>query len=167
MEITKNYWRDRVDPETGKRYLPRALTLHITDGSYGSTMNWIKNPRSQVSYNYVVHDRGYVEVVHPRHAAWANGHVVRPTWKGLLVEDNEIVNPNLYTISVAVVNKGGVPKWSTWVHWVRLCKKLLKENNWDIDPMNVVNHYEIKSSKRCPRPYLTRFYLKILTGIIK
>jgi len=165
--VTNNYWKDRKDPETGKKYLPRAIVLHITDGSYGSTMNWIKDPRSQVSYNYVVHHNGVKEVVPEKDAAWANGHVVRPTWQGLLVEDGEVVNPNLYTISVSVVNRGGVPSWNTWKNWVKLCREIRHRHGWDITPINVVNHFEIKSSKRCPRPYLTRFYLKLLSNIIK
>lgn len=162
MEITQNYWKNRVDPKTDKTYTPRAIVLHITDGTYGSTMNWIKDSRSQVSYNYLVHDGKVEVVVAEKNAAWANGKMVRPTWKGLIVEDGKVVNPNLYTISVAVVNSGAVPQWKTWVAWVRLCRDIMERHNWTVNDLQVVNHFEINESKKCPRPFCTRFFLKLL-----
>lgn len=198
MELTKNYWAHRRDPETGLQYVPKATVLHISGGDYKSTMAWIKNPRSSVSYNWVIYNGHAIEVVPEQHAAWANGHIVRPTWKGfvpaglggdakltpeseqsegekghsliVLDEDNlgggnVIVNPNLYTISVAVINNGENPLWKDWQTWVTLNKQIRLRNNWKINSLNTVNHYEIKATKMCPRPWFTRFYLQLLTNL--
>lgn len=164
---TKHYWSNRIHPKTGKQYAPKALVLHITDGSFASTKNWIENPYSYVSYNWIIDKQGNVHRCVPeQHASWANGHVVRPKFQHFEVERNQIVNPNLYTISVAVENSGEVPPFKQWQAWVKLCDEILRRNNWSITPERVVNHYEIKSSKSCPRPYFTRFYLKLLSDII-
>lgn len=161
--MTKHYWPNRIDPETKTEYGPKAIVLHITDGSSASTLNWIKDPRSYVSYNYIVDEQGKViEVVDPRHAAWASGRIYRPTWSELDPE----VNPNLYTISVALANSGGVPNWLQWKAWAELCRTICRDNGWPMDEKHVVEHREINSAKRCPAPYGTRFYLKLLQRFV-
>jgi N-acetyl-anhydromuramyl-L-alanine amidase AmpD len=105
---TNNYWKDRID-ENGVQHKPRAIVLHITDGSFLSTKSWFMSPLSSASSNYVVDTDGtWYQFVNPKHAAWANGRVVRPTWQGIDLN----VNPNFYTISVEVVNRGGFPSWN-------------------------------------------------------
>ena len=74
------------------------------------------------------------------------------------------VNPNLFTISVEVVNNGEMPPWRQWISWARGCKDIMDRNGITID--HVVNHYEIQGNKRCPRPWFTRFYLQLLLRFI-
>lgn len=162
MATTSNFFSNRIDRKTGKQYKPIAMVLHITDGSYESTMNWIKDPQSQVSYNYIVHDGRVEQIVKERHGAWANGLVKRPTWKGFIIENGKIVNPNLYTISVAVANWGKVPVWKTWKAWRDLCEDIMQRHNLSVNDLQVVNHFEINNGKRCPRPFCTRHFLNLL-----
>jgi len=164
---TKHQWLNRIDPDTGKRHNPKAIVLHITGGSFESTKNWIQHPHSSVSYNWIICDGKIYECVPEQHAAWANGHVVRPKWSGIKFENNEQVNPNLYTVSVAVVNNGEIPTWRTWEAWVQLNREIRTRMNIGITPETVVNHFEIKTSKRCPKPYFTRSILKVLSDLIK
>ena len=203
MEIrTNNYFRSRVDPNTGKQYKPEAVVNHITASGFLSTKNWIEDPRSFVSYNWIIHNGRAIEVVPEEHAAWGNGHVVNPTWTGLkrlgfgdtgddfvtiearqdqgekgnslilletdkvLGAGNVIVNPNLYTVSVAVVTNGKHISWEDWQAWVKLNRQIRKRQGFELNEKQCVNHYEIKTTKTCPRTFYTRFYLQALDLII-
>ena len=163
MEIsTRNFWPYRQDPETRVRYTPRALVLHITDGTFNSTVNHFQNPNSQVSSHWIVdRDGEWHKVVDEKHASWTNGLVVNPTWQGITP-----TNPNLYTISVEVVNQGELPSWRQWASWARGCRDILKRYNWPVDDIHIVNHYEINGRKRCPGIWFSRFYLKLLLKFV-
>jgi N-acetyl-anhydromuramyl-L-alanine amidase AmpD len=152
---TNNYWKDRKDPVTKEYYQPKALVLHITDSSFYSTKSWFEYPYSYASSNYVVDENGgWWECVPEQHAAWANGKKVNPTWTGLI----NGVNPNLYTISVEVVNKGQMPSWKQWISWAKGCKEIM-DRYPDIE---VINHSEIHTGKTCPKPWFSKFWLNLL-----
>lgn len=156
---TPNFWADRKDPTTGEQYKARALVLHITDGSFLSTKRWFIDPRSYASSHYVVDRNGdWWQFVDEKDASWTNGKVVNPTWKNI----NLKVNPNLETITVEVVNSGEMPSWKQWTSWARGCKDIMKRNHI----FDVVNHFEINASKQCPRPWFTRFWLRMLLKYI-
>lgn len=159
--MTNNYWKNRIDPKTGKQYKPTALVLHITDSSFQSAMGWFQDPHSNASSNWLIDTNGkWHMVVKESDAAWANGRLVNPTWKGII----EGVNPNLYTISVEVASTGGFPPWRQWISWAKGCKELLRRNGLTIN--DVVNHNEIHGGKTCPGTWFSKFYLKLLLTII-
>jgi len=110
----------------------------------------------------LIHDGEVDKLVSEEDAAWANGKMVKPIWKGLLVENGEVVNPNLYTISVAVASTGEIPTWKNWVKWVQLCKEILNRYDWTVNELRVVNHFEINALKSCPKAWFSRFYLNLL-----
>ena len=160
---TRNYFKDRRDPKTGLSYKPKALVLHITDGTLESTLNHFKNPRSNASSNYIVDPQGnWISMVDEKNAAWANGKVVDPIWKGY----TEGINPNLQTISVEVVSFGGFPNLKQWISWARGCKEICQRHGWTVNDLQVVNHFEINSQKTCPGKWFSRQYLKILWNIV-
>ena len=73
---TQNYWR-------GRGGLPIVgIVLHITDGSFQSTINHFQNKNSFSSSHYVVDDDVY-QLVDDNDTAWHAGLVRNPTWKGL------------------------------------------------------------------------------------
>lgn len=162
--MTNNYWKDRIDPKTGKRYKPTALVLHITEGSSRSALRWFSDPHSYASSNYLVDEDGnWITVVPEQHAAWANGYIFRPKWDGLVKN----VNPNLYTISVEAASLGGFPSWKQWTSWAKGCKGICDRHGWTVDSVHVVNHNEIRSNKVCPGRWFNRFYLGLLVRMLK
>lgn len=160
MEIinSPHYFKDRIDPDTKQVYNPDILVLHITDGSYEATKAWFENPRSYVSSNWVVKKDGtWVQCVDEKDAPFTNGRIYRPTSRRL---KDISINPNLYSVTVEVVNRGEMPSWNQWISWARGCREVMNRYNMDI--FDVVDHYEIAGNKTCPRPWFTRFWLKRL-----
>ena len=157
MEIhSLNYFEDRKDPDTGIRYKPEILCLHITDSGFWSTKFTLENPKSQVSYNWVVDTNGkWHNAVDEKHGAWANGLLVRPKWTPIHTN----VTPNLYCISVGAVSFGAIPPYVQWKSWARLCKEIIERHNIPMDAVHVVNHNEIRVDKRCPGRYFRRWWL--------
>jgi N-acetylmuramoyl-L-alanine amidase len=159
-----NYSKGRVDSKTGKRYIPNAIVLHITDGSFNSTRYWFEDSRSQVSSHWLVDENGTAHpIVDEKDTAWHAGRVVNPTWKGLIPH----VNPNLYTIGIEVVNRGEFPPWKQWKGWVMLCRDISRRYNMPLNELHVANHYEIRGNKTCPKSWFSRSYLLLLNRIIK
>lgn len=168
MSLSPNYWPDRIDPKTGIQYKPIALVLHITEGSSRSALGekrlgWFKDPKSQVSANWLVDEQAnWIEVVPEKHAAWANGLVRNPTWP---IYNSEI-NPNLQTINVEATSVGLFPSIKLWFSWARGCKKICKRYNFPLNKIGIINHYELRSDKKCPRPWFTRAWLLTLMRIV-
>lgn len=162
---TNNYWANRT--KNGHTYNPIAVCLHITDSSFQSAKNWIQNPDSYVSYNYLLDERGEAyEVVHPSHAAWANGLVVNPTWKRLQHDSNGYtINPNLYTISIAIANQGLFPNIQAWKKWVKFVKSVCEEHSFPINDLYVIDHRDIRANKSCPGMWFNKQWLKILQNV--
>jgi len=163
MIKSPNFWKNRQDPETGIRYKPEALVLHITDSSLWSTKSWFEDPHSQVSSHWVVDADGrWIPVVDEKDAAWANGLKVNPTWEGLKPD----INPNLYSISVEVVSFGQFPSFKQWSSWVKGCKQICLRWNIPMDNLHIVNHNEIRADKRCPGRWFSKFYLILLSRVL-
>ena len=158
--LTNNFWRDRV--KDGKKYYPTALCLHITDGSLEGTLAHIKNPASQVSYNWLFHKGEFIEVVKESDAAWANGLAVKPTWKGY----DPKVNSNLRTISVGVISRGGFPNVLHWFAWAKGCRDICKRNNIPMDNLGIVNHNEIRIDKTCPGDWYNKRWFLFLKNFV-
>ena len=159
MEIkSPHFFRDRIDPDTGKVYNPDILVLHITDGSFNATKSWFENPYSYVSSNWVVDTRGkWVKCIDEKHAPFTNGRIYRPTSRRLKPLD---INPNLYSVTVEAVNRGEMPPWNQWISWARGCREVMNRYNMTIG--DVVDHNEIAGNKSCPAPWFTRAWLKRL-----
>ena len=157
---TNNYFKDRRDPKTNSHFNPTMLVLHITDSSFKSTKAWFEDPHSYVSANWVLDKNGkWWECVDEKDGPWTNGRVVRPTRQLDLG-----INPNLYSITIEVVNSGEIPPWKQWISWARGCKEIMDRHGFTVK--DVANHFEINAGKRCPRPWFSRFYLQLLLRFI-
>lgn len=77
-----------------------------------------------------------------------------------------IVNPNYYTIGVEVVNFGNVPKLAQWRSWVRGIRDICHRWSIPMTERGLPNHFEIRSTKSCPRLYFSRNILKILNTVL-
>lgn len=93
-----NYWNISDLPESGIK----AVTMHGTSGTLGSSLAWFQNPKSGVSSNYIVSKAGNIyEVVSPiTKRAWANGIV-------------DIYDNTIKWLDDAVKAKQN-PNWFTW-----------------------------------------------------
>lgn len=103
----------RPSPNRGYgRAIPRrrAVTWHISQGSLASTLDWLCNPRSDASANFVIGRAGELyELVPPDEAAWAHGKTCDPDLSNPIIAQtvNARVNPNLVAISIECVGYSG------------------------------------------------------------
>ena len=101
--IAQDYLTINYTPGRGGRQ-PQAVILHVTQGeSAGGCMNWFKNPRSQVSAQYVIDRGGTIYcAVRERDTAWANGVLNQPNMDLFLIERWVAggINPNAETVSI-------------------------------------------------------------------
>ncbi len=146
-------------------YKPKAIVLHITEGSSASAWSWFNQLQSQASSHYLVCENGEVwRLVKEEDTAWHCGRVVNPTWKGLIPN----VNPNKYTIGVEVALLTGsqMPAWKQWTATAKLVKDICQRWNIPQNELGIVNHREIRADKTCPGTWISRFYILILMKFV-
>ncbi len=82
-QSSANYWKAVWRPAYGGNYTRASrgaamidfIVIHIAQGSYSGTINWFKDPRSNVSAHYVVGRRGQIaQCVHNWDIAWHAGN---------------------------------------------------------------------------------------------
>lgn len=125
---------------------PKAIVLHLMDGTLKGTDSWFRNPKAVASTHYGVGVRGDVyQWVDESNTAWGNGRVYKPTWR--LIEKAGI-NPNLYTISIeheGVVGHEWTPE--QYAADVELIKQIAQRNNIPLDRDHIIIHSEIYAKK--------------------
>lgn len=130
-------------------YRPRAVVIHIMQGTIAATDSWFRTTRSQVSAHFGVAIDGRVhQYVEEGDTAWHAGRVSSPVWPLL----KKGVNPNLYTIGIEHEGWSGQP-WSEAM--LASSAALIAElaTRWVIplDRRHVVRHSEIYALKPfCP-----------------
>ncbi|MBT9165251.1 MAG: N-acetylmuramoyl-L-alanine amidase A [candidate division WS2 bacterium] len=161
--ITKFGYPQGREGRSGLR--PTALVIHVMEGTIRGTTSWFMNPRANVSYNYGVGKDGRIVCwVRDENAAWANGKIQKPTWKGLLKRPNGYINPNLHTISIAREGRNSelcTPRqYQSLLHIARL---MIDKYRLPINRNTVIGHYEIDSRKPlCPgRINLDHFVIEL------
>jgi N-acetyl-anhydromuramyl-L-alanine amidase AmpD len=151
---TPNFWKGR------KGWRPKAIVLHITDGSLKSAINTITNPEKQVSYHYIVAKDGSIyKFVDIDDTAWHCGKVVNPTWE-LIIEKT---NPNFYTIGVACEGREGeLIEVKQFIALVVLLTFICRETKIYPNANTFVYHREIRADKTCPAGYINKHSLLLL-----
>lgn len=148
----------------GAAYRPEAIVWHISQGSGASAVNWLANPASNASSNYVVVENGeIVELVNPEGgadgAAWANGDVKKPDLSNALIAGwvKAGVNPNLRTVSIEHAgmtsnNHGGSLTPAQVAATIRLTAWLCARFGIAPDQDHILGHYQINDVDRhyCP-----------------
>jgi hypothetical protein len=113
------------DPANPANYTPgrsgeiSQVVIHVTQGSYDSTVNWFKNPDAQVSAHYVVRssDGQVTQMVDDGDTAWHVGNG-NPTAIGIehegFVDDPSYFTEEMYRSSAALTrsltDKYGIPR---------------------------------------------------------
>ncbi len=133
------------------------IIIHVMDGSFEGTISWLQDPRSGVSYHYLVSQEGeIVQMVREKDIAWhAGNREYNRRSIGIAHEDRRNWNsPNwateqLYQSSAALVRylaeKYGIPK------------------NRDF----IIGHNEVPGvDKACPGPYWDwDYFMSLVKGI--
>lgn len=140
-------------------YKPRAIVIHLMDGSLAGTDAWFNtipdarnNNGFASSAHYGIGKSGEVhQYVKDEDEAYHAGRVAAPTWKGII----PAVNPNLYTIGIEhegrATDQGPWPEaqLATSAALIAACA-----HKWSIpiDREHIVGHREIYAGKSCPGP---------------
>lgn len=138
--------------EYGRReYKPEAFVIHVTEGKTYGAIAWCKDPKSAVSYHYIIDEMGDAwELVKPENTAWHAGKIKDSTWSGL----KQGINPNLYTIGIAF---GGFaqngPTLAQFISIAELLRNIAAIHQIPLDRKYIVPHNEIRTDKICPGPH--------------
>jgi N-acetylmuramoyl-L-alanine amidase len=129
-------------------FLPKAFVIHVTEGSFESALNWCLDPKSKVSYHFIVKEDGQIfQLVNTNNTAWHAGQAVKPTWQGLTSGRN----PNLETIGIAFA--GWAAKGPTLAQIWAIRNIILEYSaihRISLDRNNIIGHNEIRADKVCP-----------------
>jgi len=137
-----NFYADRHG------FSPKAIVVHTLDDELAGGEAVLLDPTSRLSVHYIVSLVGDVfQYVHETDTAFHAGIVVNPSWPLL----QEGVNPNFYTIGIALEGRAGDPHSEAQLS---AAAALILEiaARWDIplDSDHVVEHKAIRASKNCP-----------------
>ena len=142
---------------TNQEYLRRGnkiagIVIHKTEGSFKSGVDWCMNPKSQVSYHFIIERDGTdICLVMPENTAWHAG-LIRDAQTELIKLGS---NPNLYTIGIALAGFASEPPTASQVI---KCAKLINTmaSYYDImlDKNHIITHHSIRADKICPGPYI-------------
>jgi N-acetylmuramoyl-L-alanine amidase len=132
---------------------PEAIVIHIAVGSLKAVDAYFTSPASRVSAHYCVGKGGEVHhYVHETDTAFHVGVVDNPTWP--LIKPG--VNPNYYTIGI---EHEGLPD-DIWpeiqiITSATLIGEIAERWNIQLNPLHIIMHRQIRSSKTCPGNFIT------------
>jgi len=144
-------------------FKPEIIVIHRTEGSFQSAINWCSDPKTQVSYHFIISETGEVVcLVMPENIAWHAGLVRNPTAE-LIKKDT---NPNLYSIGIAL---SGFASFPPSLAQITATASLIRTmcNYYDIplDKKHVITHNSIRADKICPGPYVDLSSVLYLAGL--
>ena len=144
-------------------HFPEAIVIHTSEGSQASTISWIMNPKSQVSYHYLIGQDGKIyELVNPDNTAWHAGKAQNSTWELL----KKGINPNLYTLGIAFAGmaKDGPTFWQM-IQGIYLIRELAFKYNITLDEKHVIPHNMIRTDKTCPGARVSAPAMALIAGL--
>lgn len=132
---------------------PEAIVIHIAVDSLRAVDAYFGSPVSGVSAHYCVGKGGEVhQYVHETDTAFHAGVVDNPKWP--LIKPG--INPNYYTIGI---EHEGLPD-DIWpeiqiITSAALVSEIARRWNIPLDPLHIILHRHIRSSKSCPGSFIT------------
>lgn len=126
------------------------ITIHVTEGSADSVLEWFGDGSSMVSAHYMVTKDGRIyQFVDEADEAFHNGRVDHPT--APLVLQREGINPNYWSIGIEHEGDGtheltDAQRKSS----ISLIRDICTRHNFPIDRTHIVGHHEVYSLKTCP-----------------
>jgi hypothetical protein len=127
-----------------------AIVYHITAGLFPGCLNWLRNPVSQASVQYLVCRTGAIyQLVKEANEAWHAGEVNRPSWA---LYDGS--NPNYYCLGIEHEGFDGTLTEAQYQSSLALTRELISKYGIPADNNHLIGHYRIDSVRRpnCPGP---------------
>lgn len=166
MNITQD-----TTPNQGSRegWKPDVIVFHIADGTYGGTISWLKNPKSQVSAHFVLGKEGQVTQLVPLdRMAWCNGTSLKQgdsryygkAASGLV--KIRTTNANYYTVSIecegfyrethGTLSDAQLTGAVQLVQWIRAELKRIYGVEIPLDRQHIIGHDEVTpiTKPNCP-----------------
>jgi N-acetylmuramoyl-L-alanine amidase CwlA len=126
------------------------ITIHVTEGSRESVIEWFDDPKAEVSAHYMVaKDGSIVQFVDEEDEAFHNGRVDHPTAPLVLQRPGK--NPNGW--SIGIEHEGDGTRDLTDLQRkasIELIRGICQRHSIPIDRTHIVGHHEVYSLKRCP-----------------
>lgn len=146
MKIIKNLSGNCQLGRSG--HSPIAFVLHMSEGSFASSLAWCKDPESSVSYHYLIAETGDIHLlVDPHNTAWHCGVVFKSKWPLLI----PLVSPNYYTIGIACAGFASIgPNFKQFFSLGFLLNQLSLIHKIHIDSNSLIPHNLIRTDKICP-----------------
>jgi N-acetylmuramoyl-L-alanine amidase len=146
-------WVGAASFATGRRgYTPKAIVIHIAEGSMAALDSWFNNPQAGVSAHYGISKRGAIhQYVREQDTAHGNGVIKAPSWSFLGMSRS--INPNLYTISIEHEGKTGELWTPAMIEAdVNLIAAICTRYGIPADSEHIIPHAAIDSvnKARCP-----------------
>lgn len=126
------------------------ITIHVTEGSRDSVLEWFADPKAVVSAHYMIDKGGMIyQFVDEADEAFHNGRVDKPT--APLVLKRPGVNPNGWSIGIEHEGDGTqdlTPEQRK--SSIALCRDICQRHGIPQDRTHIVGHHEVYSIKSCP-----------------
>jgi hypothetical protein len=134
----------------GRKAVIDMVTVHVTEGSADSVVQWFNNPAAVASAHYMVRaDGARVQFVREEDTAWHAGRVDHPTAPLVLARPS--VNPNAFSIGIEHEGDGKHELTAAQrTASVALIADICERYNIMPDRTHIVGHHEIYSLKTCP-----------------
>jgi N-acetylmuramoyl-L-alanine amidase len=138
-----------------------AFVIHMTEGSFQSAVDWCTNPKSVVSYHFIIDRYGDdICLVMPENTAWHTGLRDRSAKYTEYLGSN----PNFTTIGIALA---GFAQIGPTVAQIAKCAKLMNYlatyYGIPLDKNHIIPHHDIRSDKICPGPHVDIFTLSYMS----
>jgi len=175
MQVIKLPSPNYFSPGEMQDHRIRAVVLHGTAGGLNGSIQWLRNPYSSVSANYVISKTGVIYQLVDWQAgnrAWANGIVETsdPTINWLNDAIKKGINPNWITVSI----EHEATKWEMDNHAkmtdaqfnssIDLTANILKLAGLKANHQTIIGHNQIsgKNKFNCPGVIFPPAYTEVL-----
>lgn len=156
--------------------LPIAIVDHISEGSFGSLINWFTDPGNNNSSSHfgVSRDGRIVQFVQIEQMAWCNGRINDPS-SDLVNMIGLNINPNLYTVSIehegiyrftnGKLTKQQLEATIKLHAYIIAYSKKYYDYNIEINRTNIIGHYEIDAINKINCPGQSFQFEDVIDGI--
>jgi N-acetylmuramoyl-L-alanine amidase len=133
---------DSPSPNQGARppgAKPSLVVIHGTVGTDAGDLEWLRSPKSRVSYHYLVQRTGAIHrLVHPEARAW---HAGESSWRG-------VADVNDFSIGIGLSNLGGgeLYREAQYAAAGWLCSIFARE--FGIGMEAIVGHYHVSPGRK-------------------
>jgi N-acetyl-anhydromuramyl-L-alanine amidase AmpD len=136
-DLFKTTFKPTPNISAGRTIKPTAIVLHHAAGSFAATESWILDPRSRVSYHYLINTGGQrTQFAKPNQRAW---HAGLSEYKGRK-------NCNDFTIGISFTGDTNLRELTNLE--VSSCVLLIRELWAEFGKLDITTHREISPGRK-------------------